>query len=298
MIPFKPVMSAESLRGRVDRLLKGGPERRVNVDQVEMFVEGLSNPFDRALPYSSAPDFLDFLSALVPEGDVYIFGGLLRDISLYGKRGFNSDIDVVVEGEWFLVSDYLRRMGAKQNKFGGFRVTVDGWPIDIWSAQETWAIKRGFVSYVGISSLLDTTILNWDSILMNWRTKSFIHKESYFPDLRDRRLDVVLLQNPNPCGMAVRVFRHLCSKDAHKVSARAMEYLCSVTREFSLQRLVSAELGSYGRSVIEPAIYRFFEELSVFERDELREAAEFVGVEMKEEGYMLTSTQFHLNIFT
>ncbi len=73
--------------------------------------------------------------------------------------------------------------------------------------------KQGFTPYIRIASLTETTVLNWDAILMNWRTGAFVCREGYLEDLRERRFDVVLVTNPNPLGMTVRVFRHLCSKE-------------------------------------------------------------------------------------
>ena len=43
---------------------------------------------------------------------------------------------------------------------------------------------------------------------MNWRTRAFIFKENYLDEIQSRVLDIVLEQNPDPMGMAVRVFRH------------------------------------------------------------------------------------------
>ena len=70
----------------------------------------------------------------------------------------------------------------------------------------------------GIASLTETTVLNWDAILMNWRNRTFVCRNDYLSSLRTRVLDVVLQQNPNPLAMAVRVFRHLSIKDARQVT--------------------------------------------------------------------------------
>jgi hypothetical protein len=197
----------------------------------------------------------------MPQGDVYLFGGILRDLALLGQRGFVSDIDLVVEGDWGHCVAYLQSLGARRNKFGGYRFEVAGWPVDIWNASETWAIRQGLVSYSGIASLARTTILNWDAILMNWRTRCFIHRPNYLEELRARALDIVLEENPNPLGMVTRVFRHLCLKDARRVTAKAARFLASATTRFHFQEIRDEELRSYGVSAIEPRIYRLFEKL-------------------------------------
>ncbi len=206
----------------------------------------------------------------MPEGDVYLFGGIIRDIALLGRRGFNSDIDLVVEGNWTHFVSYLESLNAKKNKFGGYRLMVGEWPVDIWNAKETWAIKQGLVQYKGIASLTETTVTNWDAILMNWRTRSFIYRNNYFEDIRSRTLDIVLEENPNPLGMLVRVFRHLCLKDARKISESAAKYLAKGTKKYSLDEVKSCEISSYSNSVIEEPIYSFFKYIDVSENQNMQ----------------------------
>lgn len=252
----KPAMSMKALRSRVDRLFnathlaKDARQEMLPLDSAE------GDAFENSS--KSLAGFIDFLAAAMPHGDIYLFGGVLRDLALYGKRGFDSDIDIVVDGEWSGFVDYLESVGAGRNKFGGYRLAVGDWPIDVWNAEDTWAIREGFVAYDGVSSLIKTTVLNWDAILMNWRSRAFICDPSYLESLRERSIDVVLEQNPNPLGMAVRVLRHLSSKDARRIGRRAAEYLERCTRKYSLEQLVQAEVESYKNSVIEPALYSFF----------------------------------------
>lgn len=246
------VSSLENLSGRVERLL--APQKRVGGRQfsLDLAVEDFQPHLKK--PTSSIYGFIDFLSEVAPRGEVYIFGGVIRDLALIGRRGFSSDVDVVVEGDWSLCESYLRKSGAIRNKFGGYRLEVSGWPLDIWKAEETWAIKQGLVSYRGISSLLDTTVLNWDAALMHWRTKKIICKENYLEHLRDGILDLVLEQNPNPLGMYVRVLRHWCSKDARKVTVRTLRYLADCSRQYSYDDVAAAERKSYLSYAVDPKI--------------------------------------------
>lgn len=229
------------------------------------------------VPTTSITEFLDFLVGSLPEGDVYLFGGVLRDLALLGGRGFNSDIDVVVEGDWRSCAKYLDHLGARRNKFGGYRLEVASWMVDIWNAKETWAISQGLVRYDGIASLTQTTVLNWDAILMNWRTRAFIFRNRYLDEIRDRHLDIVLEQNPNPPGMAMRVLRHLCLKEALSITPRAIVYLANCTAMFTLQDLTNREVRSYGKSVIKPTMFRYFEHIKANEHLEMGERLRISG---------------------
>ena len=219
-------------------------------------------PHDRyEMPSSSVIAFLDFLRDALPAGNVYLFGGVLRDLAMFGRKGFTSDIDLVIDGEWGHVKSYLRSVDASHNRFGGFRLMVDGWPIDLWSAKDTWAIQRGFVQYTSIWSLTKTTILNWDAILLNWATKRILCGPDYFTDVQERTMDIVLTENPNPIGAAIRAFRHLCMNDAKKITIEATKFLCSAAQQFSTREIVEIEASSHYHRVIDPAVIRFFREV-------------------------------------
>jgi predicted nucleotidyltransferase len=267
----RPVGSIENLRSRVNRLFRPPAKRSKGRFQVPLDLP-LMHSSESLIEYpsKSIANFLDFITDTLPDGDVYLFGGVLRDLALLGRKGFNSDIDVVVEGDWRNCVSYLETLGARKNKFGGYRLEVDGWPIDIWNAKETWAIKQGLVQYKSIASLTETTVLNWDAILMNWRTRTFIYPPNYFEAIKTRVLDIVLEKNPDPLGMAVRVFRHLCSKDAKKITTSATEYLVNCTKSYSFDDIINRELRSYGNTLIDSSAYKFFDRLRANENLDMK----------------------------
>ena len=73
-------------------------------------------------------------------------------------------------------------------------------------------------------------------------------------------MDVVLPENPNPLGAAMRVFRHLCSKDA-ELTMGAARYLGNAARRYSPEAIARTEIASYPNRVIDPTVLRFFEQL-------------------------------------
>jgi hypothetical protein len=271
----KPLIAKteDHLRARVVRLLAGARRSTKRDNQSDFFSceEAVDKRDQITTPTSSISEFLSYLCDATPTGGIYLFGGILRDLALFGRKGFASDIDLVVEGDWKHVIVHLKALGANQNRFGGFRLNVDGWPVDIWSACETWAIREGFVRYRGIESLTETTILNWDAILMDWRTKQVVARPKYFREIQSRVLDIVLVENPNPLGAAVRAFRHLCLKDARKITVPAATYLSDSARKFTPEAIIKAEAESYRESVINPAVLRFLEHVDTTSHDAIRQ---------------------------
>lgn len=291
-----PVDSFENLRSRVEQFVQVSVRQRHPRTQLSLDLPVLpSRERDVIYPGMNVTEFLGFVTDALPNGDVYLFGGILRDLALLGRRGFNADIDLVVEGEWHHCIPYLQSLGAHRNKFGGYRLKVGGWPIDIWNAKDTWAIRHGWVPYRDIASLTQTTVLNWDAILMNWRNRTFIYRDGYLNALRSRKLDIVLEQNPNPLGMAVRVFRHLSIKDAKSVTSSAAIYLANCTARYSFDEIRNSEIRSYGNAAIEPSIYRFFEKLKENEHLEIHARFETASDILRRERIAMTNRQTEWN---
>lgn len=240
--------------------------KKTSAKQGQLALEDTFAPeFLISTPTNNILYFLDFLVDALPFGDVYLFGGVLRELAMIGRLKYESDLDIVIDNDWERAEEYLIKQGAQKNKFGGYRIKIAQFDVDIWEAKSTWAITQGYVNYEGIHSLLETTILNWDSILMDWRTKHLITDKTYFENVKKRYLDVVLLENPDPLGMAVRAFKHLSKKEAKYISKRASKYLANCTNQFNLIELLERERKSYGSISINPVTYRFFTYLKQFE---------------------------------
>lgn len=281
---LQPVKSVENLRDRVVRFFCEDQKEKEDTSQLSLDISRKrEGEFDIDTQSESVKEFLDFISDAMPSGDIYLFGGILRDLALLGKRGFNSDIDLVVEGDWTHLAEHLERMGAHKNKFGGYRLDVAEWPIDIWNAKETWAIKQKIIPYQGVSSLIETTVLNWDAILMNWRTREFIYRKDYFEDINSGKLDIVLEKNPNPLGMAVRVFRHALLKEAKKIRLPAIKYMADNAKRYGFEQLRDAEMKSYSNTVIEAPRVRFFENLDLSEDIDIIHEISVAGDILKQE---------------
>ena len=262
----------QGLRERVVRMLGKPSEGRKIANQLSLFDSPVpKDPKYANTPTSSISEFLEYTCDVIPMGELYLFGGVLRDLALSGREGFESDIDLVVDGDWAHLVGYLKSVGFARNRFGGFRGDVDGWPVDIWNSRETWAIRAGLVQYRGIESLTKTTILNWDAILLNWRTKQIVCRPDYFRQIEEGVMDVVLVKNPNPLGAAVRAFRHLCLKDARVVTVQAARYLGDAARKYSSETIVKSEFASYGRTFIRPAVIEHFRNMNTSMDDAVRQ---------------------------
>lgn len=195
-------------------------------------------------------DVYDFVDVLTKNNhfDVYVFGGLVRDIGLFGVRDFTSDVDLVVETQRASLQKALSQLPkhtVTANKFGGFRIKQGSWSFDIWCAKDTWAIKNQFVKYEDISSLLKTTFLSWDSALFDVKNQKLICGDDYLENLGNGRLDIVLQHSPNELGSMVRLTRAIYSKGAKELQKNALNTLKTLFAKYSSDEIVTYEDKSY-----------------------------------------------------
>ncbi len=95
---------------------------------------------------------------------------------------------------------------------------------------------------------------------MDWRSKSILLDFKYIENIKNKHLDIVLSENPDPIGMAVRIFRQISKKQAETITPKVVDYLSNFTKNFSYNMLTDRERLSYGNNCIESIDYRFFKE--------------------------------------
>ena len=105
------------------------------------------------------------------------------------------------------------------NKFGGFRIRNAKWDIDIWTMKNTWVFAQGHVDYRNINSLLDTTLMSWDSVLYSFPT--------------------------NKIGAYVRLLRPIYGKNVVNLGEKATKSLYNFFLEVPTENIVDYEYKSY-----------------------------------------------------
>lgn len=215
-------------------------------------------------------DVIDFIKRLSDVGEVLVFGGLLRDIALFGAKDFNSDIDLVVDCSVGSLAVFFSREIEEfhRNKFGGYRLEVGGWTVDVWPIRETWAFKNNYVSYTGRDSLLLTTITNWDAVAYSFKEKKIISSSSYLECLRLGELDIVLADNPNEAGVLMRVIRAVCDKHARILMPRVVKYLKQELPKWSADEIAATQDKVLGRIYLSRQdFYNFRDEIFSLKED-------------------------------
>lgn len=219
-------------------------------------------------------------------GEVYLFGGAIRDIALQGIRDFYSDLDFVVAAEPkqldALIAQFESEFKLKRNKFGGYRMQCDKWWLDVWALSNTWAFKEKLVELTNESSLLDTTILNWDAALYDMQQQKLQHKPDYFEHISQGYLELNLAANPNPKGALVRVLRTIAGKKVNSLGPKLIAYL-----RLALANTDTQQLNQYEQQHFDNRL------LPLIDFTELKQALEQVD---KQTQLFLPSHQFDLRL--
>lgn len=197
----------------------------------------------------------DFLNELSMVARVYIFGGVVRDIALRGVRGFNSDIDVVIEAESRQFKAFINPFNPEENKFGGYRLRIDQWSVDVWEAEKTWAFTTGLKTYETIDSLLETTITNWDGVMYDWSNKKVIARENYVDQMVSGYLHITLPENPNEIGMLVRILRFCADPNLCTLSGGSIRVLRDCLTKYTFEDVSTYERNSFSNKMITKGLY-------------------------------------------
>jgi len=170
-----------------------------------------------------------FVNQLSDVADVYIFGGLIREFTFKSIKNFKSDVDIVVQvKDRAKYQELLNSHNHDQNKFGGYRLALNQWLVDLWEFEDTWAFKEAIVQCDEATSLLDTTFFNWDAAFYHYNSKKIECKANYLQDISSKILDINLEKNPNEFGAFIRSLKLIArtqAKTKSQLSSFIMNFL-------------------------------------------------------------------------
>lgn len=139
-------------------------------------------------------DFINLINNLTLNFQVLVFGGFVRDFIYESKLG-SRDTDIVVNIEndilFDCISSFIDNDKITINQFGGYKLILNNSNVDIWSTNETWAIKNGYFTK---EELLKTVYLNIDAYAYDLTNNMFLEDCNH---LRISTIDIAFPINPN-----------------------------------------------------------------------------------------------------
>ena len=202
------MMGGDGQRTRPEQLPQtpGNSELSVALDDREIvsrltgYLSGAGKPAARAIDSLLAGPFRGL-------GRTAIVGGMVRDIA----RGteFSTDIDLVVEDSAAHVADVALSLGARPNVMGGWTAAYEGFDIDFWALQSSWAVRAGHVDARVLEDFPKTTFFRHDAAAFDIVNLKMISSEVFWHDLRTQAIEINLEPTPVPVGNIYRAAKRI-----------------------------------------------------------------------------------------
>lgn len=183
------------------------------------------------------------------ESNAFFFGGFLRDLMVRGPSVIPRDIDIVVREFTPALQDIIDSKIKRRNRFGGVNLDSEGWAVDLWTLESTWAFREGIVSGGGFPDLPKTTFLNIQAVTAEvapppGRPRT-IYSHGFFEAILGRTLDINCEDNPYP---------HLCVMQSllsaaqlrFFMSPRLARYVLHYGNVDGLEPLIDVQMEHYG----------------------------------------------------
>lgn len=132
-------------------------------------------------------------------GDIYLIGGVLREIKDNGRIISLRDMDVILNtSNEEKYEEFIYNYSPEINRFGGYKVQCQDLIMDIWLLNQTWAYSKQVIkcdSKDYVQMLPRTVFLNMDSIIYDMK-KNIWYDTEYQKAMKTKVLDIVLEENP------------------------------------------------------------------------------------------------------
>jgi hypothetical protein len=182
--------------------------------------------------------------------EAVLFGGTLRDLMIYGGSRSPRDVDIVIAG---VVADQIESLFAdcvvRRTRFGGLHLQYNGWMFDVWSLNDTWALRNSGQSRWGFQDLPKTTFLNVEAVAADLIPRPgkarHIHANGFFEAVSNRVLDINYEENPFPILCVVRTLI-TAARLQYSISPRLCRYLLHYGRSSSPEEMVDVQIKHYG----------------------------------------------------
>jgi len=144
-------------------------------------------------------DVISFIDTLLKQTEVFIFSGIIRDYFVNSESKKFRDIDIIIE-ENLRIEEMFVNINYQKNSFGGYKIQIDNFTIDLWVIKKTWALNNGQLKFEFdfINQLPKTTFFNFSSVLYSLNDKKFIIGVDFLRFIRDKKIEIVSDKNPLP----------------------------------------------------------------------------------------------------
>lgn len=208
-------------------------------------------------------EILQFMNRLKNHTSLYLFSGIIRDYFMSSNKAFR-DIDLVYDTD-FNIEEFLLEYNFKRNSFGGYKIYIGKFIVDIWNLNETWGLQKGQLTleFNNLYKLPDTTFFNFSSIIYSLKDNEFIIGKPFLDFLKKGEIDLVLDKNPYPelCIINTIYYKEKLNR---KLSKRLKKYILEISKELSSPNYLNTQIKHFDEIIFsEEDIYHFLHNLKI-----------------------------------
>lgn len=208
-------------------------------------------------------EVLNLIYKLEEYSSVYLFSGIIRDFFVSPNNSFR-DIDLIYDTDNNLVIEELfLDYKFNKNSFGGYKILINNYTVDIWNLKDTWGLKKGQLTFEFnyLNKLPDTAFFNFSSIVYSLNENSFIIGKPFLNFLQRKEIDLVMEENPFPelCVINTIYFKKRLN---FKLSNKLIDYITNQIEQVRISDLFYIQIKHYNKIIFyEDDLISFFEEL-------------------------------------
>jgi len=180
-----------------------------------------------------------------------VFGGVVRDLLLFGLTEKPRDVDIVLDKvSKKELMDVFSEKVYRTTRFGGLNLRTDGWLIDLWPLEETWAFRGEAVTRIGFEQLPTTTFLNVEAVAIELTTQRGrerrIYASGFFQAIRSKTIEVNFEPNPYP-GLCIVRSLVMAARIGFMVGPELARYIAKNSQLFTIDDLLGIQIAHYGK---------------------------------------------------
>jgi hypothetical protein len=148
----------------------------MSIKNIDAFKKQVKNTIDKLC--NENPDFRNFISLVLSDGNLFIIGGFLRNIAngVLDSR----DIDLISTHSTTKITSLLDDLNLNYtiNRMEGIKVNLNNIKIDIWAISKNWSFEKERVKWnlstsyrpdILIKKIADGSFFNFDSLVLDLR---------------------------------------------------------------------------------------------------------------------------------
>lgn len=198
--------------------------------------------------FKNEKELINIINDLCRNYKVIIFGGFVRDYLYKQKHNFR-DIDIVVDIDnnslKKLINKYFTNATISINQYEGYKIHLKNVCVDIWSLQNTWAIKNG---YFPKEHLLKTVYLNIDAYGYELSSNSYI--DNCDTKKKPTEIDICFEINPNE---ELNLIRSIVLSKKYKINisnSLKIKIIKLTNDKIKMKKIEKLQIDHYGKILI------------------------------------------------